>query len=96
MAREKRIVVAPDSEVAAVLEEAAETASAVEVSGAVYRVTLVDRNGQEKDLWAGYDADKIRNAVAETAGSWSDLDVDAMIDEIYRARSEVSRPASRP
>jgi hypothetical protein len=32
----------------------------------------------------------------ETLGGWADLDVDAMIAQIYRWREEGSRPADRP
>jgi len=93
----KKIVVSPGSEVAAVLEKAAGTSSPVEVDGLVYQVRLVrsSRSARE-DIWTGYDADKIREALAETAGSWSDLDVDALLDDIYQARAEGSRPPSRP
>jgi hypothetical protein len=38
------------------------------------------------------DVEAFRNA----AGSWSDIDTDALIDRIYRAREEGTRPADRP
>lgn len=51
---------------------------------------------EDEDIWAGYDAEQVRQAIAETAGSWADLDTDALIDKLYRAREEGSRPADRP
>lgn len=48
------------------------------------------------DLWTGYDPDAVRAAIDATAGSWADLDVDAVIAYVYRAREEGSRPADRP
>lgn len=93
----KRIGVAPDSEVATILKEAAETRTTVEVNGTTYEVRILRRSQSEQaDLLAGYDPDKVRRAVAETAGSWSDLDVDAMIADLYRARDQGSRSADRP
>ena len=35
-------------------------------------------------------------ALAETAGSWADIDTEALIADIYRAREEGSRPVDRP
>jgi hypothetical protein len=52
--------------------------------------------GRSGDLWAGYDPDAVRAAIDATAGSWADLDVDAVIAHVYRAREEGSRPADRP
>lgn len=34
--------------------------------------------------------------IQKTFGSWNDVDADAMIANIYRWRSESSRPANRP
>lgn len=96
----KKIAVAPDSEVARVLEEAAKAPFLVDVNDSIYRVYQVGRPGastkRTDDIWDGYDAEKVRQAVAETAGSWADLDTDALIAEIYQAREDGSRPADRP
>lgn len=43
-------------------------------------------------LWAGYDPRKVEEALASTAGSWRDLDPDALIAELYRAREEGTVP----
>ena len=49
---------------------------------------------RRKDIWAGYDPEKVREAVDKTAGAWADIDADALIADLYRAREEGSRPDS--
>ena len=44
----------------------------------------------------GYDPVKFRAPVKATAGSWAGIDADALIEDLYRAREEGSRPADRP
>ncbi len=86
------IDVAADSDVAIVLKEAAETRKIIEVNGTAYEVRILRLGkGEHADLLAGYDPDTVRRALAETAGGWSELDVDAMIADIYRARDQGSR-----
>jgi hypothetical protein len=43
-----------------------------------------------EDLWAGYDPEALRAAVEATAGSWADVDCDALIREIYEARERTT------
>jgi hypothetical protein len=50
-----------------------------------------DPNG----IWAGYDAAAVREAIAEAAGRWADLDADAIVAERARAREEGARAANR-
>lgn len=52
--------------------------------------------GQPEHIWAGYDPEKVKEAIARMAGSWADLDTEGLIAELYRAREQGSRPASRP
>lgn len=61
-----------------------------EKSGVIYLVV------REDSAWKAYDPAKFRAAVRATAGSWADLDTDAMIADLYAAREEGSRPADRP
>ncbi len=49
-----------------------------------------------EDIWAGYDPNAVEEAIRETAGSWADVDPDALVAAIYCAREEGSRPPSRP
>ena len=43
-----------------------------------------------------YDPDAVLAAIAETAGSWADVDIDNFIADVYAAREAGSRPAHRP
>ena len=57
----------------------------------------MDRREKEpEDTFDGYDPELVREAIAATAGSWADLDIEAIVEDIYRAREEGSRPATRP
>lgn len=79
-----------DSELAGLLERVGAAPLRLEKNGVVYRVT------REDDRWAGYDPEKVRAAVKATAGSWADVDTDALIEDLYQAREKGSRPANRP
>ena len=43
-----------------------------------------------------YDPEHARRVLTETAGAWDDVDADALIEMLYRAREEGSRPPNRP
>ena len=43
-------------------------------------------------MFDGYDPELVREAIAATTGSWADLDIEAIVEEVYRAREEGSRP----
>ena len=45
---------------------------------------------------AGTQKQTAYEAIKATIGSWNDIDIDAMIAHIYRAREEGSRPPTRP
>ena len=53
------------------------------------------RDGALEDIWAGYDPNAVDEALEETAGSWADIDPDAVVATIYHAREEGTRPPSR-
>jgi hypothetical protein len=78
-----------DSDLAPLLDRAAQVPLRLERGGVVYRVV------REDDPWAGYDPEKVMAAIEATAGSWADLDTDAIIDNIYRWREDGSRPVDR-
>lgn len=52
------------------------------------------RNRRQKTY--GYNANKVKAAILKSAGSWRDVDADALITMLYRAREEGSRPLTRP
>jgi excisionase family DNA binding protein len=55
-------------------------------------VTATERS----DIWAGYDPQKVNETLEKTAGVWADLDVEAVIADLYRAREAGTRPSRRP
>lgn len=92
MAQDLRTIkVSDETALAHVLAEADKTPLRLEKDGVVYRVSREDAAAYRDDRGAAVAA-----AVDATAGSWSDLDTDAVIDYIYRGREEGTRPASRP
>jgi hypothetical protein len=88
----KRIKVTRNSELAHLLEQAATTTLLLEKDGVVYRL----HRAEEEEGWAAYDPERVVAAVEQMAGSWADIDVDALIADLYRARAEGSHPADRP
>ena len=85
----KKIKVTPGSELARLLDEASGESLLLEKDGVVYRLST-----EEEDIWAGYDPEQVIAALDRTAGSWADIDADALIMKLYRAREEGSRPTS--
>jgi hypothetical protein len=83
----RTVKVTPGSELDRLLDEAAGAPLLLDKDGVLYRL---EREGAE-DIWAGYDPRKVPRALDKTVGSWADLDIDAVIAEIYRAREEGSR-----
>jgi hypothetical protein len=90
----KKIKITKDSELGKLIDEARYHPVLVEKDGAVYSIS--PHSSDPDDLWAGYDPANVKKAIAATAGSWKDLDTDKLIADIYHARKEGSRPATRP
>lgn len=42
-----------------------------------------------------YSPERAKTAILKSAGSWSDLDADALLEDIYRRRGASSRPLVR-
>ncbi len=50
----------------------------------------------KQETWAGYDAQQVKAAIlSHVAGSWADVDPDAFLADLYRARGEGARQATR-
>jgi len=98
MAREPRtIVVEPGSELYRILGEAADEPVELRRNGVRYRVSrLATGESDKKDIWAGYDPERVRASLRSVAGTLSDDEADAMIEYIYRGREEGNRPMDRP
>lgn len=87
-----RISVPPDSELAHFLDKAGDTPLLLEKDGMLFRVTK-EATVHE---WEGYDPARVKAAILKTAGSWADIDTDAFMNQLYRAREDGSRPVTRP
>jgi hypothetical protein len=64
---------------------------------------LLERDGErfrlvreEDDINYEPDPERVRKVLDETVGGWADLDIDAIIADIYEARRAGSRPPDRP
>jgi hypothetical protein len=87
----KTIRVLPDSELARLLEEAADGPLLLEKDGVRYRL---DRD--DGDVWAGYDPVAALEGIRAAGGSWRGVDAEALKAALYRAREEGTRPPDRP
>lgn len=90
-AEPKMIEVLPGSEVARLLDEAGATPLVLVRDGVRYRL---DR--ENDSIWAGYDPATALAGIRAAAGSWRDLDTEALKLELYRAREEGTRLRDRP
>ena len=96
------IRVGPDSDLAKAMRKVSSAGKSVVIDPGEdrYSVYVADDKaplpGSDSDLSVGYDHDAALTAFRRAAGSWSDVDADEMIANIYRWRKEGSRPADRP
>lgn len=91
---EKPVKVTSESDLLRLLDEADSSSPVLlERRGVVYRLSTVD---DSETLEYEPDAEEVRRILDETVGSWADLDIDQMIEDIYRWRQEGSRPPDRP
>jgi hypothetical protein len=86
----KKIVVEPGSELDRLLDEVDPEGLLIERNGDLYRLERAD--SAPSAARSGYDPDAARAAIEAAAGSWSDVDIDALVEQIYRTREEGSRP----
>jgi hypothetical protein len=91
----KTIRVKPGSELDQLLAEADDAELQFERDGIRYRVNRVDTES-DADLWSGYDSEAALAGMRRAAGSWGDVDADALKEELYRAREQGSRSSDRP
>jgi hypothetical protein len=83
----KTIAVAPGSEIDRLLDEAARTPLRLVRDGVRFRL-----GREDEDVWAGYDPERALAGMRAAAGSWTNLDAEAMKEFVYRAREEGTRP----
>lgn len=89
-----------DPELAARLLEAAERGEplAVKIDDHDYKLSITpsDHSTSPQDLWECYDPEKLRAAVANAAGIFTKEEAEELIQRVYQAREEGSRPITRP
>ncbi|MDP9367330.1 MAG: hypothetical protein M3Q03_03470 [Chloroflexota bacterium] len=87
------IEVTPGTELATALEEGRPVVLVKD--GVRYRVDREDTAEPTEDIWANYDPERVLRVLDETAGSWQEIDTEALIVEIHEQRGQDSdgRPA---
>jgi hypothetical protein len=85
------IVVGDETDLSRLLDAATSAPIRLERNGIVYRLER-----EENDIWADYDPEKVREGLRLYAGSWSDMDAEALKAYVYRGREEGTRPLDRP
>ncbi len=90
----KPVRVTQESELVSLLDEAdAHSPVLLERRGVVYQLSKV---GDDQSIAYEPDAEAVRQMLDEVAGSWADLDIDQMVEDVYCQRQAGSRPADRP
>jgi hypothetical protein len=86
----RTVVVAPDSEVGKLLEQADRAPLVIERNGARYRVMR-----EKDDPFAGYDPERALEALRRSAGALAGVDVEALKADLREQREQDSqgRPA---
>src|SRR5215211_794684 len=90
MPEPRRIVVEPGSALDQLLDDVGDDGLLIERNGDTFRLGRAEPT--RRGLWDNYDPEAARAAIEATAGSWADVDIEAMIEHVYRAREEGSRP----
>ncbi len=80
-----RVYVAPDSEIADLLDKVGNTSILLEKNGELYRLT------KEDDIWADYDPKLTRLALQKTAGALEGVDREELLNDIHLARQQASQ-----
>ena len=92
MREPRRITVAPEGELAGLLEEAKKTPLLLEQDGLIYRLAV----DEEERLWEGYyDADETRRVLDEMIGTLPRDEADTMLADLERRRDEAVRLSNR-
>lgn len=90
MAREpKKIKVAPGSELARLLTQAASTPLLIEKDGELYRLDRIEK--EPESIWKDYDPEKVKEALRKSAGALAGVDTDALLRDIHEARQQGTR-----
>lgn len=87
--------VEPGSELDRVLDTAGESEVELERGGIRYRLERIS-DEVIKDIWTTYDPDVAQAGMHAAAGTWSDVNIEQLKADLYRAREEGTRPPDRP
>ena len=85
------IEVTPGSELDRLLAEANGAPIILVRDGQRYRLAPEDA---KPDIWANYDPERMKEALAETAGAWKHIDTEALLADIRRQRGHAPRRRS--
>lgn len=89
----RKIEVAEGSELAELLTQAEATPILLEKDGKLFRLEPITR--EPEDIFANYDPQAALAGIKDAAGSWTDVDPEALKAQLYRSREEGTRPYQR-
>ncbi len=72
-----------------ILDDAAHETLLLDRGGTIFRLSREEDND---DIAYEPEPERVRETLAATAGTWADLDVDQVIEDLYEARRAGSRP----
>ncbi|HUZ03325.1 MAG TPA: hypothetical protein VMU89_23525 [Thermomicrobiaceae bacterium] len=87
----KTIHVEPGSALDRALDEAGEAAVELERRGVRYRLTRIELPAEERDIWAGYDAERVRAGLRQSADALVGVDRDRLLEDLAGQREQDSR-----
>ena len=82
----RTVAVVPGSELDRALAEAGGNPLVLVRDGQRYRLQRERIGSDSADILAGFDPERVRTALAETAGGWQDADTEALKADIRAAR----------
>lgn len=88
----KPIKVTAKSDWTRILDDATDEPVLLERHGVVFQIT---RQGADSSIAYEPNAEQVHQALDDVAGTWADLDVDQLIEDVYTAREAGSRTADR-
>ena len=88
MTEPKRITVAPEGELASLLEEAKKTPLLLEKDGLVYRLAVDE---EEKIWWGYYDPEEARRILTKMVGTLPREEADRMLADLDCRREAASK-----
>lgn len=91
--RPRPIVVNDETDLLRLLNQASLGPVLLTHGGLLYRLSLTDASDADD---TEPNPEEVMRVLDQVAGSWGDLDVDQLIEDLYEARRQGSRPYDRP